>query len=52
MARKDKGRKETKRPKKDKAKKVPKKPSDRWPFRETERVTKSTAPPQPQDPTP
>ena len=52
MARKDRGRKETKRPKQDKAKKALKKPLDRWPLREPERPARSTAVPQPKDPTP
>ncbi len=52
MARKDRGHKEVKRPKQDKAKKRSKKPSDRWPLREPERPARSTAVPQSRDPTP
>ena len=46
MARKDRGRKEVKRPKQDKAKKRSKKPSVRGPLREPERPARSTATPQ------
>ncbi len=49
MARKDRGHKETKRPKQDKAKKGLKKPWDRGPLREPERPARSTAVPQPTD---
>ena len=49
MGRKDRGHKETKRPKKDKAKKGAKEPLDRVPLREPERVAKATpAPPPPE----
>ncbi len=50
MARKDRGHKETKRPKQDKAKKGLKKLSVRAPLREPERLVRSTA--VPRDPTP
>ena len=52
MARKDRGRKETKRPKQDKAKKGLKKLSVRAPLREPERLARSTTVPQPREPTP
>ncbi len=52
MARKDRGRKEVKRPKQNKAKKGLKKLSDRAPLREPERPVRSTAVPQPRDPAP
>ena len=52
MARKDRGRKETKRPKQDKAKKGLKKLSVRAPLPQPERPARSTAVPQPGDPTP
>ena len=52
MARKDRGHKETKRPKQGKAKKALKKLSVRAPLPEPQRLTRSTAVPQPEDPTP
>ncbi len=52
MARKDRGHRETKRPKQDKAKKALKKLSVRAPLPEPERPARSTAVPQPRDPTP
>ena len=52
MARKDRGHKETKRPKQDKAKKALQKFPDRGPLREPERLTRSTAVPKSSDSTP
>ena len=49
MARKDKGRKEVKRPKQDKAKKAASKLSERPPLPQPERTLGATAAPKPRD---